>query len=81
MTDVFRPHRMPAKLFYDIIVDAAYDHETEGHRYFTTIANEIGNERLTAEDLRGLEGIALGHIDYAAKFAYRIVRHLEESDG
>lgn len=79
---VFRPHSQPARRIYDALIDeAAKRDESENwehnerlrvFREAREFAQENGLSFPTLGQVRECESYAIGHIDYAAKFAYRV---------
>jgi spore germination protein GerM len=86
--DVFRPSREPAKTIYDAFQKEAENRtsrefedwteaETQAvHKAACKYAEEHGLPIPTIEDVRDAEISASGHIDYAAKWAYRVAEKM-----
>lgn len=79
---MFRPYSQPAQRIYDALIDEAskrndsdnWEHK-ERLRVFRearNFAQENGLSFPSLDQVRDCESYANGHIDYAAKFAYRV---------
>ena len=82
--DHFRPRNEPARTIYDAIMKAGEawsDDSPDGWEKTIQLAvwtaardyaQQTGLRVLTMEEIREAEWTALGHVDYSAKFAYRV---------
>lgn len=85
MTDVFRPHREPARTVYDAFQNEAKKRplqtsdgwiEAERQVVYQTMCSEAPKFGLpipTMEEVRQAETYATGHIDYGSKWVYRLL--------
>ena len=84
MSDIFQPTREPAKSFYDEIVKEAkkrpqrsgleWINDELNHMWKVArdYAQQHGLQVPTLADIERAENLAMGHADYAAKWAYGI---------
>ena len=88
MSDIFRPHREPARTLYDVFQKEA------AHRKGRSIQEWQRLERLaiwgaakdyaqqyglcvpTMDDIERAETCAVGHVDYGAKWAYGVAKSM-----
>ena len=85
----FRPRSQPARDIWDALTSEMSRRTQNGDKWVekelyavyrvTTWWSQIRGIRiLSTEELRDLETQAMGHSDYAAKWAYAIARRLQE---
>jgi len=90
MHDPFRPRNQPAQLIYDGILNEATKRkgvdpdiwiikERESvWRIARDYSQQNGLPVLTIDEIKHVESSALGHVDYAAKWAYGVSNRLYE---
>lgn len=83
-TDLFRPSNEPARSIYDALTKEAEKRkdkdceewiDTERKVVWAVVRDYAQQHNLkvpTIEDIERAENYALGHCDYAAKFAYKV---------
>ena len=75
--DAFRPRTEPTRTFYDAIWKSDEEKPAmAAWRSARDYAQQHGLQVLTLAEVTKAETVALGHVDYAAKFAYALVRRL-----
>ena len=91
MRDVFRPTRQPARRIYDAFQDEATKRDSrsvgewqdcELQRVWREARDYAQENELTAPtlaDIAAAEQSACGHVDYGAKWAYRVEELLQNS--
>lgn len=83
--DFFRPYFEPARTFYDVLIKEAkkrgqYESSDEWidaeRKVMWGAARDYAQQHNlrvpTLDDIKRVEGCAVGHVDYAAKFAYGV---------
>jgi len=89
-SDVFRPHRDPARAIYDAFqaeaahrakrtVDEWLEKEPQAvWRAARDYAQQHGLRVPTLDEVKRAESLAAGHTDYGAKWAYRVEQYLTQ---
>ena len=82
----FRPLTEPARRIYDALTDEAskrdkadnwiHNERLRVFREARDYAQENGLKILTLDQIRNCESYAIGHVDYGAKWAYKIAELL-----
>ncbi len=82
MRECFRPRSEPARTFFDAIweADLGTDPTLVAWQSARDYAQQQGLEVLTLSDVEDAETTAVGHIDYAAKFAWALERRFQNGD-
>lgn len=85
--DPFRPHTEPAKSLYDLILTRCSEERTDLHwvhhlrlsvfRAAREYAQQHGLTYPTLEQVGRCESLALGHVDYAAKWAMYVAEQIK----
>ena len=87
---IFRPHRQPAQLFYDVfeaeakhrkdktVEDWILDEREAVWRAARDWAQQNGKPVPTMDMVKKAETYACGHTDYGAKWAYALVEEMQK---
>jgi len=89
MTDIFRPTHEPARTLYDVFQAEALKRDKRSYDEWSMMermavwraardyAQQHGLRVITLAEVEKAEEYAIGHVDYGAKWAYRVAEALK----